>query len=168
MADLLAPSATHLAPVGDGSPARGPRVEEPGLLHQRFLLPDDEVVDAAVRVHGETHPRIEMFAGSSGDPIDSSTAYRAVKAAATKAGVPWAGPHALRHTCATLLFRNGLNAKQVQLWLGHHSPAFTLATYVHLLPDDIPDVAFLDVLTDSVVPDAVAADAHAELVAVNV
>jgi hypothetical protein len=23
--------------------------------------------------------------------------------------------------------------------LGHHSPAFTLATYVHLLPDDLPD-----------------------------
>jgi hypothetical protein len=27
---------------------------------------------------------------------------------------------------------------QVQRWLGHHSPAFTLAAYVHLLPDDIP------------------------------
>jgi len=35
--------------------------------------------------------------------------------------------------------RSGLNASQVQLWLGHHSPAFTLATYVHLLPDDLPD-----------------------------
>lgn len=69
-----------------------------------------------------------------------------MKAAAKKAGVPWAGPHALRHTCATMLFRNGLNAKQVQLWLGHHSPAFTLATYVHLLPDDMPDVDFLDAL----------------------
>jgi hypothetical protein len=38
-----------------------------------------------------------------------------------------------------MLFRRGLNAKQVQMWLGHHSPAFTLATYVHLLPDDLPD-----------------------------
>jgi len=27
----------------------------------------------------------------------------------------------------------------VQVWLGHHSPAFTLATYVHLLADDLPD-----------------------------
>jgi len=25
------------------------------------------------------------------------------------------------------------------MWLGHHSPAFTLATYVHLLPDDSAD-----------------------------
>ena len=46
-----------------------------------------------------------------------------------------------------MLFRNGLNAKQVQVWLGHHSPAFTLATYVHLLADDLPDPHFLDQLT---------------------
>jgi integrase len=59
----------------------------------------------------------------------------------------WVGFHSLRHTCATILFRHGLNAKQVQMWLGHHSPAFTLATYVHLLPDDLPDPAFLDELT---------------------
>jgi hypothetical protein len=31
----------------------------------------------------------------------------------------------------------GRNAKQVQHWLGHHSAAFTLATYVHLLDDDL-------------------------------
>jgi hypothetical protein len=42
-----------------------------------------------------------------------------------------------------MLFRHGLNAKQVQMWLGHHSPAFTLATYVHLLPDDVPVAGFL-------------------------
>src|SRR5690349_13050905 len=29
-------------------------------------------------------------------------------------------------------------AVQVQRFLGHHSPAFTLATYVHRLPDDLP------------------------------
>jgi hypothetical protein len=27
----------------------------------------------------------------------------------------------------------------VQLWLGHDSPAFTLETYVHLIPDDLSD-----------------------------
>jgi hypothetical protein len=46
-----------------------------------------------------------------------------------------------------MLFRSGLNAKQVQVWLGHHSPAFTLGTYVHLLSDDLPDAGFLDGLT---------------------
>ena len=44
----------------------------------------------------------------------------------------------LRHRIR-MLFRHGGNAKQVQRWLGHHSPAFTLATYVHLLPSDLPE-----------------------------
>ena len=48
-----------------------------------------------------------------------------------------------------MLFRHGLNAKQVQVWLGHHSPAFTLATYVHYLADDLPDASFLDDVTGS-------------------
>jgi hypothetical protein len=33
------------------------------------------------------------------------------------------------------------------MWLGHHSPAFTLEAYVHLLPDDLPDPTFLDEVT---------------------
>src|SRR5213080_949798 len=90
-----------------------------------------------------------VFAASRGgnhlDP--SNVAARILKPAARRAGVPWAGFHTFRHTCATMLFRHGLNAKQVQMWLGHHSPAFTLATYVHLLPDDLPDAGFLDTLT---------------------
>jgi integrase len=74
----------------------------------------------------------------------SNLSSRVLKPAARSAGVPWAGWHTLRHTCATILFRHGANAKQVQHWLGHHSPAFTLDRYVHLLPDDAPDPAFLD------------------------
>jgi integrase len=90
-----------------------------------------------------------VFASRMGTPLDYTNVYRRVfKPAARRAGVPWAGLHTLRHTCATILFRNGLNAKQVQLWLGHHSPAFTLAVYVHLSVDDLPDPAFLDALTD--------------------
>ena len=62
-------------------------------------------------------------------------------------GSPGAGLHTLRHTCATTLFRHGWNAKQVQMFLGHHSPAFTLATYVHLLPNDLPEPDFDSWLT---------------------
>jgi hypothetical protein len=57
-----------------------------------------------------------------------------------------------------MLFRHGLNAKQVQVWLGHHSPAFTLATYVHLLRDDLPSSDFLDPLTGV----TTARDSHTE------
>jgi site-specific recombinase XerC len=50
----------------------------------------------------------------------------------------WVGFHTFRHTCATVLFENGWNAKQVQLQRGHHKPSFTLDTYIHLMPGDLP------------------------------
>ena len=40
--------------------------------------------------------------------------------------------------------RRGGLAGRVQPLFGHHSPAFTLAVYVHLLPDDLPEPDFLD------------------------
>jgi hypothetical protein len=33
--------------------------------------------------------------------------------------------------------------------MGHHSPAFTLSVYVHLLADDLPDVSILNAEIDS-------------------
>lgn len=41
----------------------------------------------------------------------------------------------LRHTCATLLLKGGVNAKIVQERLGHASITLTLDTYSHVLPD---------------------------------
>ncbi len=72
----------------------------------------------------------------------SNLSHRVIKPAAVAAGVPWASAHTLRHTCASRLFKAGWNAKQVQMMLGHHSPAFTLSTYVHLIPDDLPEPEF--------------------------
>jgi integrase len=84
-----------------------------------------------------------VFTTANGERLDvSNLRRRTLKPAAQGAGVSWIGFHTFRHTCATILFRRGLNAKQVQMWLGHHSPAFTLSTYVHLLADDLPPVDF--------------------------
>jgi hypothetical protein len=103
-------------------------------LEARWLLVDD--VEGLV------------FPSEAGTVIDSSNLMqRVLKKAGRRAGVPWVGFHTFRHTCATTLFRRGLSAKQVQVWLGHHSPAFTLATYVNFLDDDLPDASFLDDVT---------------------
>jgi Phage integrase family len=59
----------------------------------------------------------------------------------------WVGFHTFRHTAATILFRAGWNAIQVQKQLGHSDPGFTQRVYVHLLPEDLPDPSFLDELT---------------------
>ncbi len=86
-----------------------------------------------------------VFTSEMGRMVDQSNlASRVLKPSARRAGVPWCSFHTFRHTAASAFFRAGWNAKQVQLVLGHHSPAFTLATYVHLIPDDLPDADFFD------------------------
>ena len=60
----------------------------------------------------------------------------------TRRAESWVGHHTFRHTCATRLFRAGWNAVQVQKFLGHADPGFTLRTYVHLLPEDLPEPDF--------------------------
>lgn len=60
------------------------------------------------------------------------------KSALKKAGVPAArrvnGCHALRHYYASVLLHGGSDIKALSEYLGHHSAAFTLATYTHLMP----------------------------------
>jgi integrase len=45
--------------------------------------------------------------------------------------------HTLRHTCAAMLIDAGASPLRLQRWMGHHSAAFTLDTYGHLLGDDL-------------------------------
>jgi integrase len=86
---------------------------------------------------GEEHL---VFPSLNGTPLsDENLRRRVFRPAAEEAGVAWATPHALRHTCASMLFDRGANAKQVQRWLGHHSASFTLDTYIHLLSEDLDE-----------------------------
>lgn len=79
-----------------------------------------------------------VFATRAGTPLHrDNVRARQLKPAAEEAGAAWAGFHTFRHTCASRLFAGGRNAVQVQRWLGHHSPNFTLSIYVHLLDDDL-------------------------------
>ena len=40
--------------------------------------------------------------------------------------------HDLRHTCASLLLKNGVSMKEIQEWLGHSNYSTTANTYTHL------------------------------------
>src|SRR3954452_2580197 len=57
--------------------------------------------------------------------------------ARTAAALDWAGLHALRHTCASLLIDEGRSPVQIAAWLGHHSPAFSMAVCGHLMDDGV-------------------------------
>jgi integrase len=45
--------------------------------------------------------------------------------------------HDCRHTCASLLIRQGASIKAVQQQLGHITPMVTLNVYAHLFEDDL-------------------------------
>jgi integrase len=86
-----------------------------------------------------------VFTNESGRRIQQPNLMtRVLKSAAERAGVgDWVGFHTFRHTCATVLFRSGWNASQVQLFLGHSDAGFTLKRYLHLLPADLPEPTVL-------------------------
>jgi integrase len=107
-------------------------------------------------------PRTPVFSSSTGtELIRGKLAERVLTPAAIAAGFkteeaiageggegvkirPTVTFHTFRHTCASLLFDDGRNIKQVQEWLGHADPGFTLRTYVHLMDAGIGDAAFFD------------------------
>jgi integrase len=41
------------------------------------------------------------------------------------------------HTCAALLIDAGARPLRLQHWMGHHSAAFTLNNYGHLIDDSL-------------------------------
>ncbi len=86
-----------------------------------------------------------VFPSLVGTPLDADNVRRRyVQPVVQEIGAPGASFHTFRHTCASLLFSRGANAVQVQRWLGHHSAAFTLSRYVHLLPGDLGTALALD------------------------
>ena len=76
-----------------------------------------------------------VFASEAGTPIGGRNLIRHFKIRLQRAGLPDIRFHDLRHTCATLLLRQGVHAKFVQELLGHGDVALTLNVYSHVLPD---------------------------------
>ena len=111
-----------------------------GPLKSRYARRDLPIsVDLADRLRSrETAPNALVFASNAGTLLDPDNLHdRVLSPACEEAGVEWAGFHTFRHTVASRLFAAGRNVVQVQRWLGHHSPSFTLDTYVHLLDEDL-------------------------------
>jgi integrase len=77
-----------------------------------------------------------IFPSEVGTPMSGRNLYRAFKIRVKRASLPQTLRfHDLRHTCATLLLKQGVNPKFVQELLGHADISLTLNTYSHVLPD---------------------------------
>ncbi len=77
-----------------------------------------------------------VFATDTRGPINpSNLRQRSFAPLLKRAGLPHMRFHDFRHTCATLLLKEGVNVKVVSEMLGHASITITLNTYSHVLPD---------------------------------
>jgi integrase len=107
--------------------------DAPKSNYGRRAIPLSESVSRALwRLRCTAPGQTLVFTTGAGKMVDASNLMsRVLKPAAVEAGLgewvhakgrrraeTWVGFHTFRHTCATILFRNGLNAKQVQMWLG--------------------------------------------------
>lgn len=98
-----------------------------------------------LRQHSGAPEHALVFPSKAGTHLGRNNYCRDVlDPACDQAGLQWVTPHVFRHTCASFLFAAGRNVKQVQVWLGHADPGFTLKTYIHLIDDGVGDAAFLD------------------------
>ena len=76
-----------------------------------------------------------VFSSPAGEAIrDDAFRNNVWKGILRRLGIRYRKPHTLRHTFASMLIEAGEPLTYVQQQLGHHSPAFTLAVYGHLLP----------------------------------
>ena len=72
-----------------------------------------------------------IFRNSNGAFVDARTDYDRWQRLLKSVGLPPVKLHAARHSAATALLSSGANVRSIQLLLGHSSPSFTMATYLH-------------------------------------
>jgi integrase len=88
-----------------------------------------------------------IFCTAQGRPIEPRNINRAFTALLRKANLRSIRLHDLRHSCATLLFTQGVEAATVQRILGHSSITVTTSTYVDVIEQVQHDaLSRLDVL----------------------
>lgn len=125
------------------------RLGPPKSRHGRRAVPLPFSLVSQLRDHlaglEDPSPDALVFPSQAGTPLDpDNIRTRTLKPIFEEAGVPWGGWHCLRHTYASLQLAGGANLLQLSRALGHHSPAFTLNVYAHLLGDDMAPALDLD------------------------
>lgn len=117
------------------------RIEPPKTKHgkREVRLPDPLVhrMRAHLAAMDDQDSTALVFTNRAGNVLESGNLRRRhLKPIVEEVNAPWAGFHTFRHTFASLHLSRGTNLLQLSRALGHHSAAFTLSRYTHLLPGD--------------------------------
>lgn len=92
-----------------------------------------------------------VFTSERGTPLNPRNLLRHFYSACERAGVPKIPFHALRHTHATIMLKQGVHPKIVSERLGHSRVGVTLDIYSHVLPGMQAEAA--DLVEQAVLPD---------------
>lgn len=93
------------------------------------------LAEELAELRGDAGDGEPVFVSRRGGALTAGQAYRIVKAAAARAGVPDLSPHWLRHCHASHAIEGGKAPHVVMSTLGHASLA-TTSRYLHARPDD--------------------------------
>lgn len=138
------------------------RVREKGLIYQelktnnsqRVIILSDLVISKLKEHQGyqkkeilfvgdrwEDKENLIMFPSTIGTPLEPRNLFRHFQEIIKQAELPRIRFHDIRHTAATLMFKEGIHPKVVQEILGHSSISLTLDTYSHVIPSMQEEVA---------------------------
>lgn len=104
----------------------------------RVIPLNDDAYHALKSLKEKTGTTTYVFATKDGNRKSARDIDKIVRRIEIRAGLPEEkifGPHALRHTFATLLLANGTDIKLVSELLGHADVGITYNTYIHVLKE---------------------------------
>lgn len=119
---------------------RGRLVETDGKTHRSRTVTLPPSVSTELHMHVTRNvsadPEALVFTTPGGHPVRLRNFRRLFSEVVSSVGLPpWVTPYTLRHTCASLLARQGVHPTVAADVLGH-DPAVYLRTYAHLYPED--------------------------------
>lgn len=141
----LAARVVRVTKSVDVIPGRGVVVSPPKSAQSYRQVPmDNETWEAFVRLRAGLVGPLEgaslVFASARGVYRNARVDYDNWRRLLALAGVRPVKLHDARHAAATLMLESGADARSIQLLLGHSSPGFTMATYVHPRHEGLRDV----------------------------
>jgi integrase len=125
---------------------QGVTISEPKTLRSRRQLPLPKFCLDALREHRNRQDRESetaehwnnefdlVFTTPIGTPLDPRNLTRSFNELCERANVPRLRFHDLRHTCASILFAQGADARTIMDTLGHSMIGTTMNLYTHIMP----------------------------------